>query len=485
MHRRSRNLAVLAALLTGTVAQAETTAYCARVTREPLGKDGHEVVKFDADSGRVTDGSLYLSEGDRLQFIFKKQNPFRYDYRFAVTSQPLGNALALRFLAAIPGLELSERFEFPPNRKHTDGTSLRAEALPAPCTESFTKAQAEIEKKVEDLRNQSEKLTADLGYFDAAHGFLLATSGDSLEDPKVICERAERLKDWPHAPGSFKARAAAFTKEVQGFDAFIAALKDKDGKPLAPECQKALTETNAEVKKALTDVASQHEENATKVEAMLQENKTRIEQLDTLLSSVMGREDLFYETRFISARNEPTGVKVELFRRDLRMVDAAERSVAVVNMQLGTSRFSLSAGVVVSSVDSGRIIRQSAKVPEDGSQVRLVFGREEQSTLTVAPAFFFNTRLYDWSPSMVDWGIAVGVVTAPVSSALRIDYTLGTYFSFWDILNLHAGVHLGQRDALAGDFRFGEEVPAGTPDPIPTTKKWQVGFLMGFSLQIN
>lgn len=472
MHRRSRSLTVLAVLLACGTAHAQPSAYCQRVIKKPDGKDGYDVVNIDANSGQVVDGTTRLSEDARVQFIFSGKNPFRYDYRFAVTSQPLGAAIASRFVSMIPGLELGT-FPAPVEK---------ARALVDSCTSTEEREWVqEVGKKSEQLRQQSVQVFSNLSYFEKAHAFLQETESDALPDLLAICGRAEELRAWPHAPGSFTADADAFRKQSDALVAFLSKATDSKGNAIAQNCkdetEKATTTFQAE--------AAAYQAAAAKVETALQTNKVAIQQLDAVLASALTREDPFFETRSTSPRDEPTGVRADIFRRDLRTADAIERTVGSVNLELGRSPFSLTAGIVLSSIDSRRLVRQPARVPtqDNPNQVGLRFGYDESSDVTIAPAVFLNARLTD-NPRY-NFGASAGIITAAADSTLRIDYALGSFISFRDVFYLHLGLHAGQRSHLAGGFNEGDEVPADLPDPIPTTKDWKIGLLFGFSLQLN
>ncbi|NPC74169.1 hypothetical protein [Corallococcus exiguus] len=474
MHRRSRSLAVLAILLAGGTAQAEPSAYCQRVSKKPEGKSGYAVVTLDANSGRLVDGPTRLSEGDRVQFIFEGKNPFKYDYRFAVTSQPLGTALALKFLGMIPGLNLGDLVATVP-------PGITALAVVHCTTAGEQQWQQEILKKISAAEKRSPDVAQSLHYLDVANAFLEATKPDALPDLAQICESAEKLKAWPHAP----QMPDAFKQEVDAIDALLLRPTDNGGQLLNANCKIDVTTRTQQAMNALKADAARYQAAAATTEPALATSSASIQQLDALLTSTLGREDLFYETRFVSASDEPTGVRVELFRRDLRNADSPERSVGSLDMELGKSPFSLTAGVVLSTIESRRLVRQPARVPTEGNpnQVGLRFGYDEDSAVTIAPAVFLNARLSD-NPRY-NWGASAGIVTAAADSTLRIDYALGLFTSFRDVFYLHLGLQAGQRSSLAGGFKEGEEVPADLPDPIPTTKNWKVGLLFGFSLQLN
>ncbi|NOK17580.1 hypothetical protein [Corallococcus carmarthensis] len=484
MHRRSRSLAVLAVLLAGSTAHADPSEYCKRVSNKPEAKSGYEGVTIDANSGRVVDGPTRLSEGDQVQFVFEGKNPFKYDYRFAVTSQPLGAALALNFLGRIPGLNLGTLKPTPPPGLLA-APGARAAAVPQ-CTSSGEQKWAQDAlTKIAAAEKQSLEVAQSLHYVDEAHAFLQETEPDTLSKPARVCERAEKLKAWTHAPGTFTSATSVFAQDVGAITAFLLRTTDDQGVTLTTTCRSDLDTRTKQAMTTLTSDAAVYQAAAVRVEAELQSSKASIQQLDALLGSTLGREDLFFETRFVSTRDEPTGVRVELFRRDLRTADSPERTVGTVNLELGKSPFSLTAGIVLSSIESRRIIRQSARVPTEANpnQVGLRFGYDESSSVTVAPAIFFNARLSD--RPRFNWGASAGIVTASADSTLRIDYALGVFGSFRDIFYLHLGLQAGQRNTLAGGFKEGEEVPADLPDPIPTTKDWKAGVLFGFSLQLN
>ncbi|QAT82326.1 hypothetical protein EJ065_0721 [Corallococcus coralloides] len=476
MHRRSRSLAVLAVLLAGGTAHAETSAYCERVSKKPETRSGYEVVTIDANSGQVVDGTTRLAEDARVQFIFSGKNPFRYEYRFPVTSQPLGAAVALRFLQMIPGLDLGSLPSATAKAKDIKG--LASSKCTTPEDLEWVK---EVEKRAKALQQRSVQVRDNLGYFEEANSFLKATETDVLQDLPLICGRAEQLRAWPHAPGSFTKDTDTFKTQSEEWAAFLGKDEGLNGKSLSVGCQ----DETEKATPTFEEEADAYQKAAAKVEAELQTHKVAIQQLDSVLASTLTREDPFFETRYTSPRDEPTGVRAEVFRRDLRTENAPERLVGTVNLELGRSPFSLSAGIVFSTIDSRRLVRQSSRVPteDNPNQVGLRFGYDEDSDFTFAPAVFLNARLTD-NPRY-NWGASAGIVTAAADSTLRIDYALGLFASFRDVFYLHLGLQAGQRSSLAGGFQEGEEVPADLPDPIPTTKDWKVGFLLGFSLQLN
>lgn len=481
MHRTIRSLAAFTLFLVSAAAHAVPSAYCKRVSKKPVGASGYEAVTVDANSGRVVDGSTRLSQGSRVQFIFEAKNPFKYNYRFAVTSQPLGTALASDFLSLIPGLNLG-------TLTATPVPTVAGASLPAsnPCNPGADEEwRSAIEEMLKSAQSRSPQVAENLKYVDSANEFIQNTDDDVLSNLEGVCEQAEKLNAWPHAPGSFKADADAFKADVDAIDALITKAMDAHGQQVSPGCQGYVTTQTKKQRDSLQKDVAAYQDAAVKVEDALQKYKASIQQLNDVLSKNLDREDLFFEVRFVSPRDEPTGVRAEIFRRNIRVANAPERSVGVVELELGNSPFSLTAGVVLSAIDNRRIIRQTARVPteQNPNQVGLRFGYDEDSDVTVAPAVFFNARLSD-CPNY-NGGVSAGVVTAAAGSTLRIDYVLGTFLSFRDVFFIHAGIHVGKRDALAGGFVVGDEVPADLPDPIPTTQDWKAGALLGFSFRLK
>jgi hypothetical protein len=473
---------VLAAMSMLFVDAAWASDYCARVCKKPEGKSGLHVVTIDANSGQVTEGSVRLPDGQQVQLIFANKNPFKYDYRFDVTAQPIDTAVASAFLAQIPRLNLDVNPVQPV--KSADPKKAKIAAKSA-CEEDAEKAwQSNIRESLVGLQKQAVVVSDFLKYPDTFNAFISSTDADAITNCEQVCSTAVKLKAWPHAPGTFQKAADDFHSEVNTLEERITS-GALDG--ISKDCQNYVVADTKHLRDALTASAEKYNDASAEVEHKLSENAASIKQLDTILAANLDREDLFFEQKFPTTRDEPTAIRAGIFRRNLRTPDALERPVGVVELEVGRSVLSLSAGVMVSGLPTRRVVRQSALVATeaDPTRIGLRFGYQEDSEITVSPVVFANVRLVELAPG-VGFGLGFGLIAVSSTTTPSVEYAGVGFVSFArELLFLSIGAHVAERETLAGGFNIGDEVPAGLPDPIPTTRQWKGAFMGSLSLRFR
>ena len=101
----------------------------------------------------------------------------------------------------------------------------------------------------------------------------------------------------------------------------------------------------------------------------------------------------FNEWLYPGLVNEPTLVTIAVYRRNLWKDESVEEitNTNPVQVRFGESRFSISVGIGVSTIDEETVARQSGLVPDGmgGTTVGSVFAVTDSSS----PTFGINTQL--------------------------------------------------------------------------------------------
>jgi hypothetical protein len=154
----------------------------------------------------------------------------------------------------------------------------------------------------------------------------------------------------------------------------------------------------------------------------------------------------------------------------------------------GGPRFSVSAGVVVSSIQDQEyqsvigIARDRNGDKTNGDTLTSIVGYKENTSYRVRPMVMLNTRLWQ-TPS---WGLhgSFGVAGKVGGSGAAVEYFVGPSLSFLENkLFLTVGPYIGRQDRLAGDL-FQHASLTGFSS-VPIVKKYHVklGSILTFNIK--
>ena len=169
-----------------------------------------------------------------------------------------------------------------------------------------------------------------------------------------------------------------------------------------------------------------------------------------------------------------------MFRRNLRIATAKDEIVNTITLQIGKSRFSLSGGIGISSVDNVKITRQTCSV--NTNNVGSCFGYETNSCFQTIAILMLNGHLI----RRVGFTIALSTGIVINGNNTEIEYVFGPSFGFLhNNLFLTIGAHIGQVEELAGGFQIGDEVPSNLSDPIPIKRDQEIGLIFAITYKLK
>jgi hypothetical protein len=461
-----------AAIALAIVAGYADALDCKKACAAPAGQlDAHATL--DANTGRLIDGAAVFPVGTRVQVTIVNKNPFKYAYRLQVTTEPLSSAIISEFLGSIPGFKdlLPGRRAAPPGFAHV------CSGAPKEYTDLFASISS-----TGTAANEAFQKSAD--YPDKFNAF------KSLADVDVVSAPDQCEKMCSAAVDLFARRSAfdpaTVDKAVDGFGSEIAANQDALAKLQNPDANKTCLAALKEAQKAAEARKAQADKTATQIKQKLTENQGPYRQMDRILEASIESADPFVESKFPVPSDDATAIRVDLFRRNLWIADAAETPVASVTLTVGRSRFSISGGIGVSSIPNVRYGRQPL-VTGSGTTTTIStqIGYLEHSDFSAGLLVALNGMIASWKD--VSWGVTTAVMVTNRNGEASVEYILAplTLGFLKDQVFFTAGLHFAKVQELANGFSIGQEVPSGLQDPIPTTSRWKTGVIGALTYRIR
>jgi len=414
----------------------------------PAERAGYVQITIDANSAS-TEAGLTLQPDSRVEVVFTNKNPFKYRYRFGLSTKSLDEVRIAEYLnmylfkGALPILDKG--------------------AAKSACVGN---TEAELEARVTTF-NSNVQVVQTLGKKYTV--FLEKTSGESLGSP-TECE--SRLRE-----------AAGLVTELRSKQSTVDAL-EQEFKDLT-EGVKVLDAGNC--KSELETTLQGFSDFSAKVKEL--RNAARF------IGDRLAEGEIIHARRYASVPADPTMVEAQVFRTNLRQEEAKEELVGRVEFKAGEGRVTVTAGAMYSNLDSRQIVRQAKLArnedgtPAPGNVVETRFGYSEDSSFTIAPVLLLNVRVGDpyWLNGyrlVPPVHLTAGVLAAEENGRPRVDFVAGLSVSFVDLVFLTVGAHMGERDELVG-FRVDDLVPADILDPLPTKRVWRSAFTTALSFKFR
>lgn len=459
---------VAGVLFVGLLAALDAVAAPTWAARCELPKDasGVTVIKLDANTGELIEGSLNIESGARLRIDFLGKNPFKYAYRFGTTSQLADSSTVAQYLQrlplpavpAIPGVEVGHA---------------RAVAK-TDCDKEPIKAWLDaLDERMNDLEARGKSLPTDKSLESArAFNSLYKTFFEETDSASFVtkdaCVRSvgpvQKFMD--ASVPELSPDVASFPDKVEAFEQLLRNPPNNAG---AAECAadrlgdklKKIVETKVEVRNVIEGLQVAKKAHGVVVD-LLQE------------------PEVFHASRFPVLTGEATVVHVQLFRRNLRQESSAEQAVGEFDIKAGRGRVFVSAGALISFLPYRHVVRQQGRATPDGP-VTTVFAYEEESDFIIAPAVLLNVRFVD-IPSI---GSAVHASFGVLGTQSALEVVAGPSFAFAsERVFITVGIHAAKREELSGGFEVGQPVPEALTDPLPTKTGWKIGAAIGLSFRL-
>lgn len=468
---------------------------CGPLSHEPA------FIEIDANTGQILGGATRFAQGEKVQVIVTNKNPFKYVYRVQVVSSPIDQAIIGTFLRFIPG----------PGSLFSSALALpNPQAAPVPTpdplgiTERSTDCDPATLNRWQVIKDEEAKLVAAVSELkmeakDIAdihkeyEKFVQDTDKDALgAQCPGICDRADALSgklDKLTELDAFKKKIELLRKSAGAVQVLLGTLSADEIK----DCQ--LADGVAAVKSNITnanDTAKLLEDDVKKLEAV----KASIEAMTKIIRAAVADENAFREQHFPYTGAGPTNVRITIFRTNLREENATEKQVTAIDLTVGQSRFSISAGVGFSTLEDVRIIRDGKK-----------FGEENRSSLRPSLAVMLNAQfgnLWRWysgtrqtaacpacppTPKRalpVSWGISTGLVVSNRNDTTQTEFILGPTLGLLDNnLFMTFGLHLAQVEKLGGGFEIGQEIPSDLTGEPPVKNDWEKGFMLAVTYKLR
>ncbi len=429
-------------------------------------------IEIDANTGAILNGATNFSEGEKVQVIFSGMNPYKYDYESQIKSAPLDISIVSGFLGLIPGADsLSSLFgdqlsKKDPNVKPPAGAPGIRGATPE-CEPNTIKL---LILRSNDLKTSYDQAATTAKALEASYKnfekFVLATDKDSLgsaAECEAICVQGgilipdlSRITDLTE----FKDQLTKLQKDATSLGEDLKNYDTKDGKCFGAEV--ASIQSNV-------DAATKTTKDAQAKVAEFDKAKPAIELLGQRIAKTLADNDSFSAVHYPYTQGEPTGVQITLFRKNLREADAKEKQVGQVQLTVGQSRFSLSAGIGFSTIQDVTIVKTGD-----------TFAEENKSDLRPSLTTMLNAQLGKGRWSRSTWGISTGLVLTSRDNSTEVEYIVGPNFG---LLDNRFFIVLGYHAARVQSLRS-KDIPAAS-DEIPVVKVWKSGAMLAFTYKIR
>jgi len=452
-----------AGLLFAAEVEAEPT--WAQRCQIPASADGVTVVKVDANSGQLIEGSLTVESGARLRVDFLGKNPFKYVYRLGTTAQLSDSEAVAEYLKRLPGLAAPVGAEAEgPRRERAGFDGTRCEQEPEKAwlqgISNRLKALQEREKKLGDELTEARAFTSLYETFlDKTDSAAFATSESCLRSTE--------------AAGQFlQAKVPTLQPGIASFPDDVAAL-ERDLK--SPPNQDAADCAAANFGEAFEKLLKAKDEPSKVIDGLGVATKAQ-----GAVRDILQDPEAFHSSRFPVITDEATVVHVRIFRRNLRQETSTEQPVAEFEIEAGRGRVSITAGALISFLPFRRVVRQQGRAEADGP-VTTLFAYAEDSDFLIAPAVLLNVRFIDISS--ID--SAVHATFGVLGTRDAVEVVAGPSFSFaGDRVFVTLGAHAARREELSGGFAVGQPIPEALTDPLPLKMGWKVGFAGGLTFRL-
>jgi hypothetical protein len=430
-------------------------------------------VEVDANTGAVLNGATSFSEGDKVQVIISRMNPYKYDYESQIKSAPLDISIVSSFLGLIPGADaLSSLFggqltklDKNNNSVMANGRSVALIANQCPPDQLQTLIERSNQLKT-DYEQAAATAKALESPYKAYEKFVLATDKDflgSTSECEAICVQGSDLlpvlSNLTDLAG-FKDQLTKLQKDADTLGKDIASYKQANPACSAPE----ITAIENNVKAA----TAAGKDAQTRV-AELDKAKPAIELLGQRITKTLTDNDSFSVVHYPYTQGEPTGVQITLFRKNLREDGAKEKQVGQVQLTVGQSRFSLSAGIGFSTIQDVTIVKQGDK-----------FAEENKSDLRPSLTTMLNAQLHKGYWPRSTWGISTGLVLTTRDNTTEVEYIVGPNLG---LLDNRFFIVLGYHAARVQSLRS-KDIPADSQE-IPVVKVWKSGAMLAFTYKIR
>ena len=500
-------LSVVIALLSLTTirdsnvcAQSETSD-CDVLCRKP--EQEKHYVKIDANTGKILGGSTQFKNGQQVQVIIAKKNPYKYDYQVELTSVALSTSISTSLL------ELDKTSEEYLGKVTGFITQDKILTLLKPATAedsalfiALDRNLLAMSEKVDNTSNAfkdaSEKLTDLLAKIKNPQKkyeeFLLLINQDKVDCVEActtsnnlisVLSKAPSYNELSEAKMQLESTLSDKANAIEDFDTTFenAEAMPTDSDNVIDSVKEQFKERLDQIKSSLEDnsrLVKDNEKFVTKYEGI----RSSYGNLVNRIQNINKQETPFYDVLYPQILDVPTGVHIRIHRRNILKEDAKNEYVATVNLSVGKSLLSFSSGFGISTIDIVEFTRKSSIVDTLGNLGNR-FDSELESKFQTMPFVMVNGHILR-RPRGRDISLALSLGLPLRESTGITEYLYGFTLGFLDNdMLLFIGAHAGAEQELAGGFELNEVVPSNLPEDIPTRSKGKIGWFFGLSLKLR
>ena len=443
-------------------------------------------IEIDANTGEVLNGTTKFAEGEKVQVIISHKNPFKYTYRIQIVSAPLDTIIASAFLKLIPGFgDIVDSIV-----AGTPLTSKVGAAAGPDCPGPASAAWEALYAKAQPLTEKSVAIKTDIDPRSEAYKLYeklyKETDVERITDCATLCKDAtdlDKKMDKLINLGDLPATVEKFKKDVDDLKTLIDAFQTAFDKLSPNDRANCDVKTKFDKIKALGTEAKKYQDAV----GLLQTNQKAFQLMSTMLDKALRTEDGFTTVQYPYTSGGPTGVRISIFRKSLREENAQEKQVTIVDLQVGESPLSISAGIGFSTIRDRRVIRQP--FAKDDGTIGARFGEENTSKLRPSALVMLNAslrRFNMFAKGDGSFALSTGLVLSNRNGTTEAEFIVGPSIGFLsNRVFFTFGYHAARVEQLGGGFKLGDEIPANITDPLPVERNWKGAFMFGVTYKLR
>lgn len=453
-------------------------------------------VRIDAETGRFhPEDDVYYPLGTQVTLVFYNRNPFRYSYEYVITETNLEADVikdGLKLLGFPKPDDQAEPQGAPPPAPE-DAKCKQGGKLQEAC-----KAEKEAGRMFQSARNELSnaknkyaKAKARVDAFERKAGGkmdsrlcqdLTADLPARISDLKVLVETSNKAKailSKIEVAEHHRNQAEKLRLQV---DCSRHAQSDDCSKLSDAQAIKKCKETNEANKKdcetdklnienGLKNLKSNLAPLSSEANQWKQETSAAAAAYNTLLGRYKEIEEsnnAFVDRRNLARRRSPTRYKITI--QPTHLADTSKTDeISVGEIDIGKSRFSISAGLGISFVTDREFGRQSGLVAtgENTQSVSDVFAVTSESSEDVGFVFQLNGRLGGGKKWGFHWSLGSGAGISGQEDS-ELSFFTGPSVSFIDDqLFFTFAYHERTTKELGNGFAVDQPIPEEVQDPLP------------------